>query len=163
MLKLNSDTWANLEHAYGSAEDIPTILTVLAQGEDKWFDIWSALCHQGTIYTATFAAMPHIIKVFEANLEKADFNTFVFATSVELTRQDCQVQVPDTLNVDYFQSLEKLDNLVQDYMKNKTDFDSLVGVLAFQAIRKFQTQLAQLILNLNEEQVPAVLEWYWNQ
>ncbi|MCI3273824.1 hypothetical protein [Streptomyces cylindrosporus] len=52
--------WAELTHAYGSAEDIPGLFAQLGGPEDDrvWSDLWSALCHQGSVYEASWAAMP---------------------------------------------------------------------------------------------------------
>lgn len=52
--------WAELTHAYGSAEDIPGLFARLGGPEDDkvWNDLWSALCHQGSVYEASWAAMP---------------------------------------------------------------------------------------------------------
>ncbi|MGW7202155.1 hypothetical protein [Streptomyces sp. NPDC054837] len=52
--------WAELTHAYGSAEDIPGLFAQLGGPDDGkvWNDLWSALCHQGSVYEASWAAMP---------------------------------------------------------------------------------------------------------
>ncbi|MEV6353519.1 hypothetical protein [Streptomyces hydrogenans] len=52
--------WPRLSHAYGSAEDIPALLTRIASEPEPelWSDLWSALCHQGSVYSASFAALP---------------------------------------------------------------------------------------------------------
>jgi hypothetical protein len=52
--------WAELSHAYGSAEDIPGLFARLGGPDDSavWNDLWSALCHQGSVYEASWAAMP---------------------------------------------------------------------------------------------------------
>src|SRR5690349_13586415 len=62
MLELSSPVWAELRHAYGSASDIPRVLTELytAAAEATWlFQDWdaepllslgNALCHQGDVY-----------------------------------------------------------------------------------------------------------------
>lgn len=42
------------------------MLTALAHGNDDgdaWNDIWSAICHQGTVYTASYAAVPHVVAI----------------------------------------------------------------------------------------------------
>jgi hypothetical protein len=57
--------WADLKHAYGSAGDIPHLMQQLlalsaSSGRDEpWFSPWSALAHQGDVYSASFAAVPH--------------------------------------------------------------------------------------------------------
>jgi hypothetical protein len=52
--------WSELTHAYGSAEDIPGLFARLGGAEDDqvWQELWSALCHQGSVYDASWAAMP---------------------------------------------------------------------------------------------------------
>ncbi|OKJ69627.1 hypothetical protein [Streptomyces sp. CB02261] len=52
--------WPRLSHAYGSAEDIPALLARIASESEPglWNDLWSALCHQGSVYSASFAALP---------------------------------------------------------------------------------------------------------
>jgi len=57
--------WANLEYAYGSAAGVPDLLR-RAEGAgsdfaDEWNDLWSHLCHQGTVYTASYAALPTLV------------------------------------------------------------------------------------------------------
>lgn len=68
MLDLRSPRWKELSHAYGSAQDIPGLLSQLKTAapekdyrSEPWFSLWSALCHQGDIYTASYAAVPHIL------------------------------------------------------------------------------------------------------
>ncbi|MET7533353.1 hypothetical protein [Streptomyces goshikiensis] len=57
--------WSRLTHAYGSAEDIPALLERIASdpASEHWNDLWSALCHQGTVYSASFAALPWLVGV----------------------------------------------------------------------------------------------------
>ncbi|GAA1382547.1 hypothetical protein GCM10009639_01800 [Kitasatospora putterlickiae] len=52
--------WSRLSHAYGPADDIPDLLDRIASAPtaELWSDLWSALCHQGTVYPAGFAALP---------------------------------------------------------------------------------------------------------
>ncbi|MBD0708424.1 MULTISPECIES: hypothetical protein [unclassified Streptomyces] len=60
--------WTKLSHAYGSAEDIPGLLERIASGREPglWTDLWSALCHQGSVYPASFAALPRLADLTES-------------------------------------------------------------------------------------------------
>ena len=55
--------WALLKHAYGEAEDIPDLLAALSPDPKApvWDPLWSRLCHQGTVYSASFAALPVLL------------------------------------------------------------------------------------------------------
>jgi hypothetical protein len=57
--------WAQLTHAYGSAQDIPGLLeqAVPDSGREVWSELWSRLCHQGTVYPASFAALPTLTRM----------------------------------------------------------------------------------------------------
>lgn len=54
--------WAALRDAYGAATDVPALLEAATSSGtefgDAWDDVWSHLCHQGTVYSASYAAIP---------------------------------------------------------------------------------------------------------
>ncbi|MFJ8609967.1 hypothetical protein ACIRH0_22625 [Streptomyces sp. NPDC093675] len=52
--------WSELHHAYGTAEDVPGLLDAArpAPQDPSWDELWSRLCHQGTVYSASYAALP---------------------------------------------------------------------------------------------------------
>ena len=60
--------WATLDHAYGSAANVPGVLTELAGAEgDAARQIvegfgYGSLCHQGSVYSATLAAAPFLVR-----------------------------------------------------------------------------------------------------
>lgn len=59
--------WSALKHAYGSAADVPALLASLSPDPEAsvWEQLWSRLCHQGTVYSASFAALPALIDIAE--------------------------------------------------------------------------------------------------
>src|SRR5690349_16068261 len=62
---LNDIDWKNLEHAYGSAEDIPGLLVSLLGSKEARnkanFDLASRIVHQGTVYSASAAVVPFLV------------------------------------------------------------------------------------------------------
>jgi uncharacterized protein YbaR (Trm112 family) len=65
MLSLNDPAWRSLKHAYGSAESIPRLIQQLRANPtgDLWSELWLCICHQYSVYTATYAAVPHILSI----------------------------------------------------------------------------------------------------
>jgi hypothetical protein len=59
--------WATLQDAYGPAALVPALLAAAEDaGADEggpWDDLWSRLCHQGTVYSASYAALPTLAKM----------------------------------------------------------------------------------------------------
>ncbi|MFJ5310184.1 hypothetical protein [Streptomyces sp. NPDC088350] len=57
--------WSELTHAYGSAENIPGLFARLGgtEDDDVWQELWGSLCHQGSVYDASWAAMPVLVDI----------------------------------------------------------------------------------------------------
>jgi len=57
--------WSRLHHAYGTAEDVPGLLdSVSPDAQDPgWDKLWSRLRHQGTVYSASYAALPALTEM----------------------------------------------------------------------------------------------------
>jgi hypothetical protein len=54
--------WCSLRHAYGPAGDVPALLAQMSPDVSApvWQALWSCLCHQGTVYSASYAALPEL-------------------------------------------------------------------------------------------------------
>ena len=52
-----------MHHAYGPAGDIPGLLARVtpAESDPVWDELWSRLCHQGTVYPASVLALPDLL------------------------------------------------------------------------------------------------------
>ncbi|MFI0222948.1 hypothetical protein [Streptomyces lydicus] len=57
--------WSRLHHAYGTAEDVPGLLDAVGPDaqDSGWNELWSRLCHQGTVYSASYAALPALTEM----------------------------------------------------------------------------------------------------
>lgn len=57
--------WGALQCAYGDASEAGALLAALMdpQHQQDWNDIWSHLCHQGTVYPASHAALPVLLSI----------------------------------------------------------------------------------------------------
>ena len=93
MLDLDSSAWSALEHAYGTAEDIPDLLRDLesfppdvANDDGTWHALWSALCHQSDVYSASFAAVPHIVRLAAAAPDRMTSSFILLPTCIEASR-----------------------------------------------------------------------------
>lgn len=60
-------TWAALQDAYGPAEHVPALLktaeTARTDVGEPWDELWGRLCHQGTVYSASYAALPVLTQI----------------------------------------------------------------------------------------------------
>ncbi|MEX3983804.1 hypothetical protein AB4Y45_33000 [Paraburkholderia sp. EG287A] len=164
-LALDSPRWVELEHAYGRASDIPELLRQLAAvptsggSKEPWFSIWSALAHQNDVYPATFAAVPHVVRVIAAAPDKVDFGYFQFPAVVEAWRQKNQTAIPDDLRADYFAALAALPSLVAATAAHELGQDFLASALAAVAAAKGFGSIAETVLELTPNVVRKFESW----
>jgi hypothetical protein len=55
--------WSHLRHAYGEASDLAELLAGLSPdcSFEQWNELWSRVCHQGTVYSASFHVLPILL------------------------------------------------------------------------------------------------------
>jgi hypothetical protein len=106
--------WKELTHAYGSAEDIPEIISALTPDpkSSAWDDLWSRVCHQGTTYSASPAVLPFLLSI-AANWNAVDramplalAASIVSAQQTNLDGCEETVQALRTLALDTVQNQE---------------------------------------------------------
>ena len=166
LLPLDSPTWATLEHAYGKATDIPKLLQGLgtlpsSDGDaEPWFSIWSALAHQGDVYSGSFAAVPHVIRALATAPDQASYVYFAFPTQVEICRQRKRIIVPEGLSLAYFQSLQMMPQLVCAAASNEWDEAFLQVALSALAVGKGFVVVAEAVQELSQEVASEFLDWF---
>jgi hypothetical protein len=169
VLSLDSPRWSELRHAYGPASNIPALLRALqalpAQSGDTepWFTLWSALAHQGDVYDATFAAVPHVVEAMARDPLKADSPYLQFPSWVEICRAKNGAQVPEDLQSAYFSALARLPILVAAASARQWDEGFLRCALAALAVAKGQPIVGEASLELTPEVAQQFMEWFYEQ
>jgi hypothetical protein len=166
MLALEDPLWSELQHAYGAASDIPSLLRQLADypseanyQAEPWFTLWSSLCHQGDVYSASFAAVPHIIEALAANPARASLSYFLLPASIEVARTSTSAVVPPALEQAYRAALAQLPLLGASVAQPDWNQSLCTAALAATAAATGNHQVAQLLLETEPNDIPAVIEW----
>lgn len=169
MLPLDSLRWAELQHAYGKASDVPGLLRQLASQSrseaygDTWFALWSALAHQGDVYSASFAAVPHIVALLADSPVGAGSAYFHFPAWVEICRRGKQVEIPVDLEADYFYAIARLPLLAAAASSAAWDNELCRCALAAIATSKGHISLAEAILELDVDVAEEFKEWFYSR
>jgi len=166
MLELNSPQWGDLRDAYGSASKIPELLRQLSDlpsdngTSEPWFSLWSALAHQGDVYSASFAAVPHVIEAIASSPERATDVYFHFPAWIEICRHKNSVAVPDELAVGYFDALKRIPALVAKAAEKQWSTALTACALSAIAAAKGQHEIAEALLELSSpDAISEFLEW----
>jgi hypothetical protein len=157
-LDLESSRWKELTHAYGSAENVPALLRQLetapaqsAYTDEPWYTLWSSLCHQGDVYTATYAAIPHVIAIAACDSGRRRIDLLSFVITCEAFRHKRGTPaIPADLERDYVGSLNDLHKLVLESIERDLNSDEFRVLLAGIALSKGHARLANVLLSLDE-------------
>jgi len=158
MLSLDDPRWSELQHAYGPASDIPPLLHDLARAPgpqtvdaEPWFSLWSSLCHQGDVYSASYAAAPHILQIALTASGPIDFSFFQLPAAIEIARAtDRGPPVPDFLKEAYDTGLHKIWDGVAAHRNDPWDQSMVLSVMAALATLKGNIEVAVAISNLDD-------------
>lgn len=169
MLPLSSPEWSRLQHAYGSAENLPALLQQLngfpsSDGStEPWFTLWSSLMHQGDVYPASFAAVPHVVSALASAPNRAGFDYFLFPACVEVARVKGSVALPVALAPSYTAALARLPLLAAQVARPGLDHTLGQSALAAFAAAIGDVALARLLIEVERGDLAEVLEWYVNR
>ncbi len=159
MLALDDPYWHELEHAYGSASNIPGLLQALAKSPgvksagtgEPWHSLWSSLCHQGTVYSASYAAVPHIVEIASNASWPIDFSFFALPTAIEIGRfNKTGSDVPSNLRSSYEEAVHELAACALHHRAQEWDLDMTCSIASALAAAKGHHQLADALINLDE-------------
>jgi hypothetical protein len=166
LLSLNDSRWGNLQHAYGNATDTPTALLKLKNLSSNvaldgvWEKLWSSLCHQGKVFSASFAAVPHIVANLEQQRESISFNHFALPVAIEVAREKSNVAVPTDTSDAYFGSLQLLSGFAFEFVSVKSSPELRRSALSAVAINFGDHAVAELLLEVDQESIPQLLDQY---
>ncbi len=120
-IALDDARWSTLRHAYGAATDTPEALRALARTRWPddiaiWSDLYGSLCHQGAVFPATFAAVPHLVRfVGPGDLRRrVDVLSFVGALAMDPFARDA---APPELAPAYDAALSTMRDCALDILR----------------------------------------------
>jgi hypothetical protein len=157
MLDLSCTSWKDLRTAYGSASDVPDLLRQLHTApppqqkcqSEPWFSLWSALCHQGDVYTATYAAIPPIIAIAKTRYAVL-LDCLNFVGYAEACRHHKRAPgLPPELKADYDAALLDAAELFIDALKRKWNEEETKVLLGGLASVRGHPRLGEAIIDLD--------------
>jgi hypothetical protein len=128
--------------------------------DEPWFSIWSALAHQGDVYPASFAAVPHVVRILASAPDRAGYQYFGFPGWVEICRQRTSESVPADLREAYFQALAELPAYVAAAADRPWDDAMVQSVLSVIAVVKGTVEVAEAVSELTPDVAREFLAWY---
>jgi hypothetical protein len=165
MLPLDDPRWRDLQHAYGPASDIPALLRALVVSpgpkssyrDEPWFGLWSSLCHQGDVYTASYAAVPDLVQIACETNEPIDFSFFQLPTAIEVARlRGRGPKIPPAYADNYHRAIARLVDAVNLHRNEPWSQPMMLSASAALAIAKGHVDIAEALLNLDDDWIGKI-------
>ncbi|WP_206242212.1 hypothetical protein [Novosphingobium terrae] len=166
MLPLDNPRWTTLTHAYGSAADIPDLLRQLSCktgpkvsfDSEPWFTLWSSLCHQGDVFDASYAALPHIVEIACAAEGPLEFSFFQLPAAIEIARANGRgPAIPPDLADGYHLAVTGLADCVALHRHSVWDEATMLSAISAQAIAKGHHRIAEAVMNLDDHLIAKLV------
>ena len=129
--------WKSLEHAYGTASDIPALLENIrgfpseaSWQSEPWFSLWSALYHQGDIYPASIAAVPTIVATLAAEPRRATLSFYMLPTLIAIADHSDPVATDQDMRVEFNVAISKLGVIAAQALPTIVDQDVRIAAQA---------------------------------
>ena len=139
MLNMDDQRWEKLLGGYRIPYDPRPALARLQSGTNDamvWKELWNELHHQGDVGEASYAAVPHLVRIYRER-PSANWNVYAIIGIIELARKrGSNPDVPTWLDSGYFQAIQQLANLGYLELQNASDPELVRAILSIIAIAK---------------------------
>ena len=156
MLDLDDFRWTKLDGSNRMRFDPRPLLARLEAGEGlaaTWKDLWNELHHQGDVGEASFAAVPHLVRIYR-NRGEINWNIYVIVAIIELARNEGQnPDVPEWLKDDYFSAIRELAEAGAAEVLRAKDPDTIRAILSVLALQRGLRIYAKLLACYSEDEV----------
>lgn len=159
MLRFDDSRWGELEGGYRAPFDPRSLLTNLRAGRRvaaSWASLWEELHHQGDVGEASYAAVPHLVRIHRPH-GRADWNTYALVAVIELARTAGKnPKIPKFLQQSYFQSIRELAELGAREILRVKDPDTVRAVLSVLAIAKGARTHAKSLISYSDKELEEI-------
>lgn len=158
MLNLTDKRWEGLHGGYRQEFDPRPMLAELEANKDAkraWHELWENLHHQGDVGVASYAAVPHLVRIYRSRKNKElDWNTYAIAAVVELARDEADnPPLPVWLKQDYSQALKDLATVGASEILSAKAPEEARAILAILAIFADARTHARFLVNYSAEEL----------
>ncbi len=165
MIPLDDPRWAALRGGYKVPYDASAPLRRLEAGDDVWDELWQELHHQGDVGEASYAALPHLVRIART-LPRRDWNFYGLVSTIEVERhRKSNPPPPAWLAEDYAAAMRHVLDLALGDLRGSEDPAIVRSILGAVTLAKGDIKLGALISRSDDSKVAKILEEYdaWSE
>jgi hypothetical protein len=154
-MDLDDPQWPRLLGGYRVPYDPRKAFIALERAEDTdnaWKELWTELYHQGDVGEASYAAVPHLVRIHAAR-GIADWNTYALVATIEVARRDGHnPKLPANLRDAYEAAWRELVKLGFRELMAAEEAALVASIIGAIAIGKGQFTLGRLAVAFTEDE-----------
>ncbi len=160
--------WREMQGGYRIPYDPTPALRKLESGSDMhgaWEELWNELHHQGHLGEASYAAVPHLVRIHKEN-RNLDSDLYALVSIIEIVRKrKDNPPIPDWLEATYASALEDLLELAIQDLAQSDDPLTVWPILGFIVLAKGYRKFGALMSYFDESELDEVFEEYlgWSE
>lgn len=168
MLSDDETKWKELKGGYKVSYDPSSALRKLESGkevQEAWDELWQELHHQGDIGEASYASVPHLVRIHQEN-GNLDWNLYALVSTIEIERhRETNPPIPVWLEPSYKKAWSNLLDLALQDIPEANDDTTLRAILGAIALAKGRLELGAVISNFEESELIELLDEYmgWSE
>ncbi len=153
MLALTDKRWQQMHGGYRRPYDASAPLTQLEAGKPVWDELWEELHHQGDVGEASYAAVPHLVRIAQATTVR-DWNVYALVSLIEIERHSkANPPLPEWLRTGYEAAWRDITTLALKDLASSDNMVTTRSALSVIAIARGQLKLGALLCHLDESEL----------
>ena len=160
MLSFDDKCWTELKGGYGVPFDPRAALQKLESGVDvqsAWDELWQGLHHQGSVGEASYAAVPHLVRIHHQRAI-VDWNTYAIVATIELARtQGKNPQLMDWLKQEYEKAIHELAQIGLTELSQAKGRETVQSILSVLAIWKGARTCGRVLVECSEDEIHELM------
>jgi hypothetical protein len=170
MIPLNDPRWQSYVGGYQVAFDASMPLMTLLSGEDAADAIEvlkNELCHQGTLGSASYAAVPWLVE-YQRRCPDLDAEVVGLVLAVEFARPFNRLEMPEELQLGYQSAIRDLPEIVLSKRNGPWDDGQVLVGAACLALGQSNRWFARTYFELDRAMLDHIIErefgtseWNW--
>jgi len=156
MLSLDDNRWNDLTGGYSIKCDPRPLLAQLESEQTRetaWHELWEELHHQGDVGEASYASVPHLVRIHRTS-GSVDWNTYAIVAIIELARGKAKnPEVPTWLEEDYHRAIRELAEIGVAEIWRTEDPEAERAILSVIAIAEGLRTHGRFLLKYSEDEM----------
>lgn len=156
MLSLDDPRWAQLQGGYRVLFDPRPLLRAMEVAHDVgpiWKELWNNLHHQGDVGEASYAAVPHLVRIHKQR-DLLDWNTYGLVATIDIAKDSKHnPSIPEWLQAGYVDAMKQLGETAMAELPRIDDAEIVRAILAVVALWKGARTYGRLLVDFTEDEV----------